>query len=44
MYLIFISINANSHSLFDVCRRHLVTKVHHKFCKLFDIDDVFWVI
>lgn len=34
----------NSHAFLNVSRSHLVTQVHHKLGKLFDIDDVFWIL
>lgn len=33
----------DSHALLNVSRGHLVTQIHHKLGKLFDIDDVFGV-
>lgn len=33
----------DSHALLDVSRSHLVTQVHHKLGKLFDVYDIFGI-
>ena len=34
----------NSHSFFNICRSHLITKIHHKLGKLFDIYHILCII
>lgn len=38
------SASPDSHALLDVSGGDLITQVHHKLGKLFDIDDVFGVL
>ena len=37
MNLIFVAVDANSHSLFDVSRGHSIGQIDDEFCELFDI-------
>lgn len=39
-----VSASPHSHALLDVSWSHLVTQVHHKLGKLFDVDDVFGIL
>ena len=44
MNLILVPINADSHSFFDVRRRHLITQVDDEFGELLHVDDVLWIV
>lgn len=44
VYLVFVSVNPNSHALFNISWRHLIPKVHNELGKLLHVDYVLWVI